>query len=321
MSVRRLPDNGGLTLGTNGKPDASLGTEWLKPQLDRQARPVHARRADAAVRAARRARARAAGARGGGHRVRLGHDVARAARQPDPQARRDDRDRAGDDTGVAIVLSGERAGVRRSAIELRDRRRPRLLRGTRQEVRPHRLGAVEPVGVRRLGPVHDRVLRARDAVSHAEWRVRAVAAPVRDRRRPRARRDRRARAALPGVLDLRGLQSRHPHRGDQAAVAARARLVDLPIAGDRGGSAARVADHTAHDGDAARRRFAGARSARAHGRRRELRLLPNARPERRAHEIHEERRRPDSPSWPRGASTSPRWSMVGATGLAIRTPW
>jgi predicted membrane-bound spermidine synthase len=29
VSVRRLPETGGLTLGTNGKPDASLGPEWL----------------------------------------------------------------------------------------------------------------------------------------------------------------------------------------------------------------------------------------------------------------------------------------------------
>lgn len=31
VSVRRMPDTGGLTLGTNGKPDASLGPEWLDP--------------------------------------------------------------------------------------------------------------------------------------------------------------------------------------------------------------------------------------------------------------------------------------------------
>ncbi|MEP6494224.1 MAG: fused MFS/spermidine synthase [bacterium] len=29
VSMRRMPDTGGLTLGTNGKPDASLGPEWL----------------------------------------------------------------------------------------------------------------------------------------------------------------------------------------------------------------------------------------------------------------------------------------------------
>lgn len=29
VSVRRIPDTGGLTLATNGKPDASLGPEWL----------------------------------------------------------------------------------------------------------------------------------------------------------------------------------------------------------------------------------------------------------------------------------------------------
>jgi predicted membrane-bound spermidine synthase len=31
VSVRRLRETGGLTLGTNGKPDASLGPEWLSP--------------------------------------------------------------------------------------------------------------------------------------------------------------------------------------------------------------------------------------------------------------------------------------------------
>ena len=107
VSVRRIPSTGGLTLGTNGKPDASLGPEWLNTQFRRAARAVHARRADAAVRAARRAGARAAGARSGRDRPRLGHDVARAARQPDARARRHDRDRAGDDQGVARVLPGE----------------------------------------------------------------------------------------------------------------------------------------------------------------------------------------------------------------------
>jgi spermidine synthase len=34
VSVRRLGDSGGLTLGTNGKPDASLGREWLRPKWD-----------------------------------------------------------------------------------------------------------------------------------------------------------------------------------------------------------------------------------------------------------------------------------------------
>src|SRR5581483_2367841 len=29
VSVRRMPDTGGLTLGTNGKPDGSLGPEWM----------------------------------------------------------------------------------------------------------------------------------------------------------------------------------------------------------------------------------------------------------------------------------------------------
>jgi hypothetical protein len=33
VSVRRIPDTGGLTLGTNGKPDGSLGPEWMNPRL------------------------------------------------------------------------------------------------------------------------------------------------------------------------------------------------------------------------------------------------------------------------------------------------
>jgi spermidine synthase len=32
VSVRRIPNTGGLSLGTNGKPDASLGPEWLDPK-------------------------------------------------------------------------------------------------------------------------------------------------------------------------------------------------------------------------------------------------------------------------------------------------
>src|SRR6185503_12106565 len=35
VSVRRLPDTGGLTLGTNGKPDASMGPEWLSPVAEK----------------------------------------------------------------------------------------------------------------------------------------------------------------------------------------------------------------------------------------------------------------------------------------------
>ncbi|HEY9229881.1 MAG TPA: hypothetical protein VIP11_24735, partial [Gemmatimonadaceae bacterium] len=33
VSVRRIPDTGGLTLGTNGKPDASLGPEWIDAKM------------------------------------------------------------------------------------------------------------------------------------------------------------------------------------------------------------------------------------------------------------------------------------------------
>jgi spermidine synthase len=33
VSVRRMPDTGGLTLGTNGKPDASLGPEWMNANV------------------------------------------------------------------------------------------------------------------------------------------------------------------------------------------------------------------------------------------------------------------------------------------------
>jgi hypothetical protein len=33
VSVRRIPESGGLTLGTNGKPDGSLGPEWMNPRL------------------------------------------------------------------------------------------------------------------------------------------------------------------------------------------------------------------------------------------------------------------------------------------------
>lgn len=33
VSVRQIPQTGGLTLGTNGKPDASLGPEWLDSSL------------------------------------------------------------------------------------------------------------------------------------------------------------------------------------------------------------------------------------------------------------------------------------------------
>jgi hypothetical protein len=34
VSVRRIPDTRGLTLATNGKPDASLGPEWLNANVE-----------------------------------------------------------------------------------------------------------------------------------------------------------------------------------------------------------------------------------------------------------------------------------------------
>ena len=107
VSVRRLPNNDGLTLGTNGKPDGSLGREWLNPQAPDEAGAVHIRRADAAVCAAHRPGARTACEGGGGHWVRNRHDVARVAREPDAPARRDGRDRARDDARLAVVLPGE----------------------------------------------------------------------------------------------------------------------------------------------------------------------------------------------------------------------
>jgi predicted membrane-bound spermidine synthase len=39
VSVRRMPDTGGLTLGTNGKPDASLGPEWLNGKIPKEPGP------------------------------------------------------------------------------------------------------------------------------------------------------------------------------------------------------------------------------------------------------------------------------------------
>lgn len=39
VSVRRMPDTGGLTLGTNGKPDASLGPEWLNARIQHEPGP------------------------------------------------------------------------------------------------------------------------------------------------------------------------------------------------------------------------------------------------------------------------------------------
>ena len=154
----------GFTLATNGKPDASLGPEWFR-RCDAGA-PRTTLTGDAAtqVLVPLIALAYAPQATAGGRdRLRLRHDVTHAARRPEHQGSRHHRDRAADGAGRPRLLPRQPAGVRRPSRPPRHRRCEVVLRLRPSQVRPDPVGAVQPVGERRLGPVHDGVLRPRTA--------------------------------------------------------------------------------------------------------------------------------------------------------------
>ena len=69
------------------------------------------------------------------------------------------RDRARDAGGLPGVLSGQPAGLRRSPIPHRDRRRQVLFCRRRHQLRPDPLGALQSLGERGERPLHHRVLR------------------------------------------------------------------------------------------------------------------------------------------------------------------
>ena len=73
------------------------------------------------------------------HRLRLGVEHARPARESSSLARGYDRDRAGDGRGRPALSSPERARLYRPPLARRDRRREDLLLGAASRVRHHRL--------------------------------------------------------------------------------------------------------------------------------------------------------------------------------------
>ena len=78
----------------------------------------------------------------------------------------DDRDRAGDDRRLARFFTADNRRVfddPRSHFAIDDAKS--FFAAQRRHLRRHRLRAVEPVGERRLGPLHHRVLRARAAAT------------------------------------------------------------------------------------------------------------------------------------------------------------
>jgi predicted membrane-bound spermidine synthase len=121
---------------------------------------------------------------GGGGRPGLGDVLALPAGEPAARGGGDRGDRAGDGAGLEGVLSAQSTGVRRSALDHRDRGRQDVLCRGQPPVRHHPLRAIQPLGQRRREPLHHGVLPARDALSGRRRRVWAVAATVRDRRCP-----------------------------------------------------------------------------------------------------------------------------------------
>ena len=131
-----------------------------------QAGGPHRRRRHPDADAAHRHGVRAGRAEGCGDRLRLRHDLARAARESEARAGRHRRDRAGDGQRRPDLLPGQPPELRRSPRGAGDRRRQVLLRLRAPEIRPDPVGAVQPVGERRVRALHHRVLRPGAAVPH-----------------------------------------------------------------------------------------------------------------------------------------------------------
>ena len=154
--------NGQLYLATNGKPDASLSADWFRDAMP----PARRRRSwpDGATQVllplitlAHAPGARSAAVIGQGIR----DVVAPAARQPGDRESRHHRDRAADGrAGRAIFYPANRRVFDdpRSQLVIDDAKS--YFAAASPPVRPHHVRALEPVGERRLGPVHHRVLRA-----------------------------------------------------------------------------------------------------------------------------------------------------------------
>ncbi len=168
VSSVRVNATGQISLATNGKPDASLGHALVPAPATRPAgsrSPVDA--ATQALTPAHHAGAHAERPERRSHRLRVGNDVARPARQPRSSRKLvtiEIEPRMVD--GRPSLLSGQPAGVRRPPLPRGHRRRQVLLRLGAPAVRRHPVRALESVGQRRVRPVHLRVLRPSAAVPH-----------------------------------------------------------------------------------------------------------------------------------------------------------
>ena len=135
-------------------------------------------------RAAARAQARGEERRGDRHRHRPHH--AHAAAEPGDRARRDRRDRGGDGGGRARLHAAQQRRLRRSAQPHPDRRRQDLLLHAQPALRHHHLRALQPLGERRVEPVHARVLPAHPRPPQPGRPAGAVVPALRDRRLARS---------------------------------------------------------------------------------------------------------------------------------------
>ncbi len=148
--------------------------------------------------------------RGDRHRHRPDH--ARPAAEPGDRARRDRRDRGGDGGGGARLRAAQQLGLRRSARQHRDRRRQDLLLDAQPALRHPGLRALQPLGERRLGPVHARVLPAHPRPSQPGRPAGAVVPALRDRRLAARLGDARAGRGIPA---LRGVRAERPRPADR----------------------------------------------------------------------------------------------------------
>ena len=128
------------------------------------------------------ARAQARGEKRGGDRHRHRPDHARPAAGPGDRARRNRRNRGGDGGGGARLRAAQQLGLRRSARQHRDRRRQDLLLDAQPALRHPGVRALQPLGERRLEPVHARVLPAHPRPSQPGRHPGAVVPALRNRR-------------------------------------------------------------------------------------------------------------------------------------------
>ena len=199
VSVRRIVSST-RSLAGDQRQARRVARARLVPPAGGRRGAAHARRsARRCCCRSSRSRTRRARARGG-DRPGLGHVVARAARQPDARAARDDRDRARDDRARrGMFYPANRRVFDDPALDVRHRRREG--RTSRSQGDTYDLILSEPSnpwvsGVSGLFTTEFYAHVARFLTPRR--RVRAVAAPLRDRRRAGAeRRARRAPSSFP----------------------------------------------------------------------------------------------------------------------------